>query len=104
MLIVNVYISVKPDMVEKFIEATSKNAAASINEPAVTASEPTIIVAIPYSSNPGRQTVPNIKSKIPISSKAGNPPRKIKTVIAISITNDVVALMKTRYWARRSVK
>ena len=35
MLIVNVHISVKPDMVEDFIEATKKNAAASINEPGV---------------------------------------------------------------------
>jgi quinol monooxygenase YgiN len=35
MLIVNVYISVKPDMVDDFIKATKKNASASINEPGV---------------------------------------------------------------------
>jgi quinol monooxygenase YgiN len=36
MLIVNVHISVKPDMVDDFIKATKKNAAASINEPGIT--------------------------------------------------------------------
>ena len=35
MLIVNVHIPVKPDMVDDFIEATKKNAAASINEPGI---------------------------------------------------------------------
>ena len=35
MLIVNVHISVKQDMVDDFINATEKNAAASINEPGV---------------------------------------------------------------------
>ncbi len=32
MLIVNVHISVKPEMVDDFIQATKKNASASINE------------------------------------------------------------------------
>ena len=35
MLIVNVHISVKPDMVDDFIKATRKNASASINEPGI---------------------------------------------------------------------
>ena len=35
MLIINVHVWVKRDMVEKFIEATKKNAAASINEPGI---------------------------------------------------------------------
>jgi quinol monooxygenase YgiN len=35
MLIVNVHISVKPGMVDDFIEATKKNAAASLNEPGI---------------------------------------------------------------------
>lgn len=35
MLIVNVHISVKPDMIDDFIETTKKNAAASMNEPGI---------------------------------------------------------------------
>lgn len=35
MLIVNVHISVKPDMIDDFIKATKKNAAASIREPGI---------------------------------------------------------------------
>jgi quinol monooxygenase YgiN len=35
MLIVNVQVSVKPDMVQQFIEETKKNAAASIIEPGI---------------------------------------------------------------------
>ena len=35
MLIINVHISVKPDMLDDFIDATKKNASASIHEPGV---------------------------------------------------------------------
>ena len=35
MLIVNVHISVKPDMLDDFIRATRKNAAASLKEPGI---------------------------------------------------------------------
>ena len=35
MLIVNVHISVKPDMVDDFIIATNKNASTSVNEPGI---------------------------------------------------------------------